>query len=1067
MEEMTDALVWLPCDKAVWKKARILEKLSENQVKVQILSGLQDEEIEIIDSSKLGDKVLSFCNEFDEMGVDDMCNLNHLHEPAVLKNLELRFQHKNPYTYTGQICIAVNPYQWLGLYSTDLYEKYLQQSRSVLPPHPFALSSASYKDMLENGCEQSILVSGESGAGKTETVKIMMNHLASISGGGDHGNEIIDKVLKSNPVLESFGNAKTERNDNSSRFGKFAQLQFDSSGFLIGARCETYLLEKSRVVGQALGERNYHIFYQILSLPQDDRSMFFLNGCVEDYKFVRAGADTQIPDSQLFQQTKDAMDVIGIEDMEQRGIFEIVAGILNLGQIEFRQSFNNGDDLTTVTNMDALEAFAKLLHTDAMDMHNILCMRSMTAGTESYTIPLNCEQADNLRDAFAKGIYAHLFDWLIGRINTAVCTTKQVKHHVGLLDIFGFESFDQNSFEQLCINYANEKLQQKFNSDVFKTVQAEYVEDGIPLSLVTFADNQPILELIEGKMGIVNLLNEEVLRPMATDASFVSKVLDTHTSHSFLEGTKFNKMTFLIRHYAGDIIYDGSGFLEKNKDTLPTDLVTLLSSSASPLVSNIFTPRKTSHGARHRGYLVGNTIAGGFRKQLSELMENVGNTKVQYVRCIKPNSNKNANEFDRKLVADQLRYAGVIAAIRISREAFPNRMTLKEFENRFMPLYPSEMEDDDPTKRVSALLRELLPDDHEESTKKSKYAIGKSRVYFSSGVLQQLEDQRSMFLHSKAITIQKNVVGWIYRRRISRMKLAAVSIQAFFRCFVGRNRYIEIRNAAIQIQTQTRGIAARALYADLRSHRNSVVIEKSCTPTEAAATKVEKSERAAKVAAAEAAARDAQAAAADAAMLNKELQLENESLKSKLSSNVAEFADSELLRENERLKQQVASLQSQLMRAQEVSLVSAKVVDSRITYREGRQFVEYKLQIETNTRGTLFVWHRYSTFRNLAATLQSKNGYKRKEIPELPSKQLFGNFSEKVIQDRVERLNTFLDAATKAEYLQWGIRVDQDTCVYKRRVKSGNSVNRESRSGSSPKRSESRGRFSFRRSQAA
>lgn len=705
----------------------------------------------------------------------------------------------------------------------------MERPRETLDPHPFALSATSYTDMKRTQDDQSILVSGESGAGKTETVKIMMNHLASISGGGERGTLVIDQVLKSNPLLESFGNAKTKRNDNSSRFGKFAQLQFDPLGSLVGARCETYLLEKSRVVGQTNGERNYHIFYQIFRLAESRKNELRLDGDANNYKYVRAGADaelTGIDDDQCLKETQEAMDIIGITTEEQNAIFEIVAAILNLGEANFVQS--GSEEKSHVQNEEIVQNVAHLVQTDVEALRSVLLERSITAGSESYTIPLNSEQATDLRDALAKGIYTQLFDWLVHRINKAICSTRNVKTHIGLLDIFGFESFETNGFEQLCINYANEKLQQKFNSDVFKVVQQEYIEEDIPLTLVTFEDNQPILDLIEGRMGIVSLLNEEVLRPQASDVTFVSKVVDAFGDHPNIEKSKFNQMLFTIRHYAGDVAYNGTGFLEKNKDTLPTDMAQLLQGSSSKVIAGIFTAEpapaeRKSGGARtsrgkparqQKGFLVGNTIAGGFRKQLSELMETINKTSSQYVRCIKPNANKRHDEFDRTMIVEQLRCAGVIAAIRISRAAFPNRLPLSEFQSRFQIICPSALRDASPSDMVVGLLKELLPE-AATNTKNSKFAVGKSKVYFSSGLLQKLEDRRNAILKNHAIKIQKTIRGYALRKRFVQLRAASIKVQAFSRGGFQKIRFQKLRAGAIKLQARHRGRKQRVVFAEL------------------------------------------------------------------------------------------------------------------------------------------------------------------------------------------------------------------------------------------------------------
>ncbi|RQM28181.1 hypothetical protein B5M09_002631 [Aphanomyces astaci] len=1113
------ALVWVPHAVEVWKKAQIIQKLSETQVEVRFVSdGVEydpeDGKIKTYDvreiaklAGEVSSNAMPICNTFDKLGVEDMCTLNHLHEPAVLKNLQLRHAQFVPYTYTGQICIAVNPYKWLDLYSKDLYFDYLNLPRNDLAPHPFALSSSAYIDMNKLGIEQSILVSGESGAGKTETVKIMMNHLASISGGGTHGSLVIDQVLKSNPLLEAFGNAKTKRNDNSSRFGKFAQLQFNAEGLLVGARCETYLLEKSRVVGQAVGERNYHIFYQVFSLPHDVKKTLCLDGSVGDYAYVMVGEGSKVDDvddSEYLQETKDAMDTIGIDYREQQGIFEVVSAILNLGELAFKAE---SSDTSSVLSLDRLHVIANLLQTDGAALERILTNRTMAARGETFTIPLSADQAADLRDAFAKGVYSQLFDWLVARVNNAICSaTRNVKHHIGLLDIFGFESFDHNGFEQLCINYANEKLQQKFNSDIFKTVQTEYVAEGIPLELVSFDDNQPILDLIEGRAGVIDLLKETGVLAKGTDQMFVSKVIAAAADHKNFEKVRTNPMQFKILHYAGDVTYDGDRFLEKNKDTLPVDLLDLLASSESSFIRDVFpdlaVPRKDTKKHKHPskarkqggGFLVGATIANSFKKQLGELMDQIAKTTTQYVRCIKPNANKSATEFDRQMVVDQLRCAGVIAAIRISRAAFPNRLSLVEFAKRFDVICPSKLRHAAPAVMVMGLLEKLGITDT-KSSQNAKFAIGKSKVYFSSGLLQYLEEQRTVVLRAQAVriqahmhgyakrkqfkavinavrTIQTKVRGWLARRRWLLLCRGFPRLQAAFRGGVQRRRFrvlvAETRERHLLAQAQAKAELALSLQRQQQQqvdhlpspevalattsvsptqttannspyfHGDIPDSPKSKYPTAESSVSTKMRDEWTKIVdEASATAEQARVAAKEAMHLNAALQVENEQLKVKLAKNAREYADDDLRMENERLRAQLSALQSKIIRADEVALLAAKVVDTRITYRDGKQFVEYKLQIETNIRGTLFVWHRYSTFRNLASTLQTKNGYARKDIPELPNKTLFNNFTDKTVQERVEKLNAFLEAATNADYLQWGIRIDAETCVYKRRVKGG------------------------------
>ncbi|CAI5727982.1 unnamed protein product [Peronospora effusa] len=453
---------------------------------------------------------------------------------------------------------------------------------------------ASYNDMKRHKVNQSILVSGESGAGKTETTKILMNHLASIAGGLN--DYTIKKIIEVNPLLESFGNAKTVRNDNSSRFGKFTQLQFDSAGILVGARCRTYLLEKTRVISHEEMERNYHIFYQLLA-ANDSKERWFLEDVNKCYAYTGANKTIKIEgmsDSKHFERTKTALGLIGVTKEQQQVLFEVLAGVIHLGQLEI-QSKNNNEESEIVPDNQGAKNATKLLGISTENLEKALCSRQIAVAGDKVTAFLKKDQAEECIGALSKAIYSNVFDWLVETINTSLENDNKMRYHVGILDIFGFEHFKHNSFEQFCINYANEKIQQKFTQDVFKTVQIEYEAEGIVWSHINFADNQDVISVIEDRLGIISLLNDEVMRPKGNDESLVSKLSTIHKDElDVIVFPRTSRTQFTIKHYAGTVTYESLGFLEKHKDALLPDLSNLMRGSSKQFLRTIFVEKAGS-----------------------------------------------------------------------------------------------------------------------------------------------------------------------------------------------------------------------------------------------------------------------------------------------------------------------------------------------------------------------------------------------------------------------------------------------------------------------------------------
>jgi len=830
--------------------------------------------------------------------VDDMVDLSYLHEAAILYNLKARHVGAKPYSRVSDIVIAVNPYQWLtDLYSDKVRMHYAQKivwddnerdPRIGLPPHIYEISSLCYKGLALHQNNQSILVSGESGAGKTETVKICMNHIATVQ--QDPNNKlqgmspVVQRILDSNPLLEAFGNAKTRRNDNSSRFGKYIVLQFEHMkqgggmtgkprAALAGSTCEVYLLEKSRVVYHDSVERTYHIFYQLLCAPESMKAEIWskLKGTTCDsFAYVGKPPVDRIDgkfDGDHFHDTKAALALVGIKGESYLTLFRAIAAVLQLGQLTFAPKPSN-DEETVITSTKEFKDLADLIGCDQDILSKAFTVRTIKARGDEFKVPLKADVSKESANAFAKEIYAKVFLWLVRSINDATCAennwpggAKVDYGLIGLLDIFGFESFPVNGFEQLCINYCNEKLQQKFTQDIFRSVQEEYKAEGLDLAEIKYDDNSDVLDLIEGKLGIIRQLNEECVRPKGNDQAFVSKVMQSNkTVPCLIMKSTFARIEFGIHHYAGPVIYKAQDFTVRNTDTLPTDLQEAAKACGNEIIAKHLQNNSSSNQAkkevaaparstprRSRSNLVADTVMTQFKSQLTSLMKGLSDTQSRYIRCVKPNTKKRKLLMEHVTTLEQLRCAGVVAAVTISRSAYPSKLEYSDVLHRYALLnvekpkngYPDEVSE------IKGLLTKVLKR-FEKKRKDGKismpFAIGKTKVYFKSGCLEYLESQRGKVWHKWAVKIQAPVRGFITRRRLERARkveqerlmqekyakvaAAAVPIQCLFRCILARKRLREMKKrkklskrqgkkwkkAAIKIQACARGFLQRPKY---------------------------------------------------------------------------------------------------------------------------------------------------------------------------------------------------------------------------------------------------------------
>jgi len=673
-------------------------------------------------------------------GVDDLLLLGDFNEGALLHNIRVRYFKDEIYTgIGGPILISVNPYASLPIYNEAKQKFYRDQAAALssgadvkIPPHLFSVAAASCMSMLSDGKNQSIIISGESGAGKTEATKRILAYFANLqSGQGGAQKEtgkmsIEDQVLRSNPILEGFGNAKTLRNDNSSRFGKFIEIEFDKAGKLESARISNYLLEKSRIVKQQPDERGYHAFYQLCA----GASSMELNSTLQ----VRDATDhaytygcTQIPgvdDQEQFEEMTECMRSLGFSQEESDSVFKILAAVLHLGDMEFEEHANSADGCKITQAMFA-PLLSNMLHVEEKAFIKVFQFKTLEDPFTKKIIdmPQDATGSSNTRHSMAKVAYSRLFDWLVWRINKATASkggSKKDSRMIGILDIYGFEVFEWNSFEQLCINFANEKLQQHFNSHMFTLEQQLYTEEGISWSHITWQDNREIIDQMEKRpVGLFCILDSECLMPNATDATCLSKIYGSFkTSKIVYKPSRFASNNFGVAHYAGEVIYDVSTFLEKNTDKLHADITNLLKSSTMPLLKSLFTDPQfapeaaasSGGGGAGRGAglagrkpAVGRGAGGGgggggkqnvtvsmmFRQQLDQLVEDLNKTNPRYIRCIKPNAIKQPHEFDSLDVRRQLRCAGMLESIRIRRAGYSVRRPFREFYNRFRVLCPS------------------------------------------------------------------------------------------------------------------------------------------------------------------------------------------------------------------------------------------------------------------------------------------------------------------------------------------------------------------------------------------
>ncbi|XP_043705633.1 myosin-6-like isoform X4 [Telopea speciosissima] len=832
------SFVWVEDPDVAWIDGEVLD-INDEEITVSCTSG----KTVVVNRSDVYPKDA----EAPPCGVDDMTKLAYLHEPGVLQNLRSRYDINEIYTYTGSILIAVNPFRRLPhLYDSHMMEQYKGAAFGELSPHPFAVADAAYRQMINEGISQAILVSGESGAGKTESTKMLMRYLAYMGGrAAAEGRSVEQKVLESNPVLEAFGNAKTVRNNNSSRFGKFVEIQFDQQGRISGAAIRTYLLERSRVCQVSDPERNYHCFYMLCAAPPEDVERFKL-GNPRTFHYLNQTNCYEldgVDDAKEYLATRRAMEVVGISSDEQDAIFRVVAAVLHLGNIEFKK----GEEADSSEPKDEkswfhLRTAAELFMCDAKALEDSFCKRVIVTRDETITKCLDPDSAALSRDALAKIVYSRLFDWLVNKINSSIGQDPHSKFLIGVLDIYGFESFKTNSFEQFCINLTNEKLQQHFNQHVFKMEQEEYTKEEIDWSYIEFIDNQDVLDLIEKKPGgIIALLDEACMFPRSTHETFAQKLYQTFRNHKRFSKPKLSPSDFTICHYAGDVTYQTELFLDKNKDYVVAEHQALLGASKCSFVSGLFPPlaEESSKSSKF------SSIGSRFKQQLQALVETLSATEPHYIRCVKPNNLLKPAIFENSNALQQLRCGGVMEAIRISCAGYPTKRTFCEFLSRFGILAPQVL---DGSCDEIAATRKLL-----EKVNLKGYQIGKTKVFLRAGQMPELDTRRAEVLGRSASIIQRNVRSYLARKTFIVLQRSIIQIQAACRGELARQLYVNMRreaaclriqkglrlhlarkaykalySSAISIQTGMRGMAARNELRFRRQTKAAITIQSRC-----------------------------------------------------------------------------------------------------------------------------------------------------------------------------------------------------------------------------------------------
>ena len=704
--------------------------------------------------------------------------------------------------------------------------------------------------MIRDSHNQTVVVSGESGAGKTVSAKYIMRYFATrespdhpgkrAKGISDAMSETEEQILATNPIMEAFGNAKTTRNDNSSRFGKYIEIMFDKRREIIGAKIRTYLLERSRLVFQPLRERNYHIFYQLVAgaTPAEREELGLVP--VEHFDYLNQGGSPIIDgvdDRTEFDATRQSLTTIGVSVKKQAEIFRILAALLHLGNVKITATRTES---ALAPNEPSLARACQMLGVDASEFAKWTVKKQLITRGEKIVSNLTQQQALVVRDSVAKFIYSGLFDWLVETINQGLATEQvisQVNSFIGVLDIYGFEHFAKNSFEQFCINYANEKLQQEFNQHVFKLEQEEYVREQIDWTFINFSDNQPCIDLIEGKLGVLSLLDEESRLPMGSDEQFVTKLHHNFAAEKqkFYKKPRFGKSAFTVCHYATDVTYESDGFIEKNRDTVPDEHMEVLRMTTSPFFSEVLeaaaivrekesAATASTKAAAAPGRRIGvaanrkPTLGGIFKSSLIELMQTINSTDVHYIRCIKPNEGKEAWNFEGPMVLSQLRACGVLETVRISCAGYPTRWTYEEFALRYYMLVPSSGWTSEIREMANAILKKALGQTSEKGV--DKYQLGLTKIFFRAGMLAFLENLRTNRLNECAIMIQKNLRCKYYRRKYIKARESILNFQALSRGRDARLRAEAVRRtrAATQIQTLWRGQRERKRFNAIRDN---------------------------------------------------------------------------------------------------------------------------------------------------------------------------------------------------------------------------------------------------------